>query len=60
MMLPSTSTQHYLVELDFNVKFPWLRLLQFLSDLKSTIIKVQLSRSHEITCVLSKGFVILY
>ena len=26
-----------LVELDLNVKFPLLRLLQFLSDLKSTI-----------------------
>ena len=27
-----------LFELDFNVKFPLLRLLQFLSDLKSTIV----------------------
>ena len=27
-----------LFELDFNVKFPLLRLLQFRSDLKSTIL----------------------
>ena len=26
-----------LIELDFNVKFPFLHLLHFLSDLKSTI-----------------------
>ena len=40
-MLPSTPTQHYLVfELDFNVKFPLLRLLQFLSDLKCNIINI--------------------
>jgi hypothetical protein len=39
--LPPTLTQLYLnilFELDFNVKFPLLRLLQFLSDLKSTIL----------------------
>ena len=27
-----------LFELDFSIKFPLLRLLQFLSDLKSTIL----------------------
>ena len=27
----------FLFELDFNVKFPLLRLLQYLSDFKSTI-----------------------
>ena len=30
-------TQLYLCELDFDVKFPFLHLLLFLSDLKSTI-----------------------
>ena len=30
-----------LFELDYNVKFPLLRLLQFLSDLKSTIIELK-------------------
>ena len=29
-----------LFKLNFNVKFPLLRLLQFLSDLKSTIITI--------------------
>ena len=37
IMLPPTPTQHYLFELDLNVKFPLLRLLQFLSDLESII-----------------------
>ena len=35
-----------LLELDFNVKFPLLRLLQFLSDLKSTIFCL-ISPSHK-------------
>ena len=37
-MLPSLRHNIILFELDFNVKFPLLRLLQFLSDLKSTIL----------------------
>ena len=36
-MLPPPPHNIILFELDFNVKFPLLRLLQFLSDLKSTI-----------------------
>ena len=36
MLLP-TPTQHYLLQLDLNVKFPLLRRLHFLSDLKSTV-----------------------
>ena len=35
-MLPPTPTTLFLFELDFDVKFPLLRLLLFLSDLKST------------------------
>ena len=34
-------TQHYLFELDFKVKYPLLRLLQFPSDLKSTIYIIE-------------------
>ena len=37
-MLPPTPHNIILFELDFNVIFPLLRLLQFLSDLKSTIV----------------------
>ena len=39
IMLPPTAPQHNIIlfRLDFNIKFPLLRLLQFLSDLKSTI-----------------------
>ena len=37
-MLPPPPHNIILFELDFNVKFPVLRLLQFLSDLKSTIL----------------------
>ena len=33
-MLSPTPTQHILFELDFNVKFPLLRLLQSLSIIK--------------------------
>ena len=36
MMLPPTPLNIILFEIDFNVKFPLLILLQFLSDLKST------------------------
>ena len=36
-MYPQLFHNIILFELDFNVKFPLLRLLQFLSDLKSTI-----------------------
>ena len=38
-MLPPYLPPHNIIlfELDFSVKFPLLRLLQFLSDLKSTI-----------------------
>ena len=37
-MLPQTPHNIILFELDFIVKFPLLRLFQFLSDLKSTIV----------------------
>ena len=37
-MLPPTAHNIILNELDFDIKFTLLRLLQFLSDLKSTII----------------------
>ena len=37
-MLPPTLHNITLFKLDFNVKFPLLRLLRFLSDLKSTIM----------------------
>ena len=36
-MLPPPPYNNILFELDFNVKFLLLRLLQFLNDLKSTI-----------------------
>ena len=39
-MLPPTPLNIILFELDFDVKFPLLRLLQCLIDLKSTIPKV--------------------
>ena len=44
MLPPGPPPQHkfILFELDFNVKFPLLRLLQYLSDLKSTILCQQL------------------
>ena len=38
-MLPPTPHNIILFELDFNIKFLLLRLLQFLSDLKSTIVE---------------------
>ena len=38
-MLPPPSHNFILFELDFYVKFPLLRLLQFLSDLKSTVLR---------------------
>ena len=38
-MLPHTPQNIILFELDFNVKFPLLHILQFLSNLKSIIIK---------------------
>ena len=34
-------------EIDFNVKFPLLRLLQFLSDLKRTIILKKKRGNHK-------------
>jgi hypothetical protein len=37
-MLPPTPTQLYLFQLDFDIKFPFLSLLLFLIDLKSTIL----------------------
>ena len=37
-MFPPNPTQHCLDELDLNVKFPLLRLLQFLSNLESAIL----------------------
>ena len=49
-MLPPTRPPPHnfiLFELDFDVKFPLLRLLLFLSDLKSTI-----SASHQKTLLL--------
>ena len=39
IMLPPQNI--ILFQLDFNVKFPMLRLLQFLADLKRTILGVQ-------------------
>ena len=36
--IPPQKKKKILFELDFNVKFPLLRLLQFLSDLKSIIL----------------------
>ena len=39
-MLPPTPHNIILFKLDLNVKFPLLRLLQFLSDLKSTIVGI--------------------
>ena len=38
---PYPNTNFILFQLDFNVKFPLLRLLQFLADLKRTILGVQ-------------------
>ena len=38
-MLPPTPHNFILFELDFDVKFPLLRPLLFLSDLKSTILR---------------------
>ena len=37
-MLPPPQHTIILFELDFNIKFPLLHLLQFLNDLKSTFI----------------------
>ena len=37
-MLPPPPHNIILFELDFNIKFPLLLFLQFLSDLKSTIL----------------------
>jgi hypothetical protein len=39
-MLPTPQHRFVLFELDFDVKFPLLRLLIFLSDLKSTILSL--------------------
>ena len=36
---PSPTQDFLIFKFDFNVKFPLLRLLQFLSDLKSPIFK---------------------
>ena len=43
MLPPPPPHNIILFELDFIVKFPLLRLLQFLSDLKSTILSPQLT-----------------
>ena len=40
-MLPPPPYNIILFELDFNVKFPLLRLLQFLSDSKNTFLGYQ-------------------
>ena len=40
LMLPPPPHNIILFKLDFDVKFPLLRLLQFLSDLKSTILNL--------------------
>ena len=40
-MLPPTPHNFILFQLDFDVKFPLLRLLLFLIDLKSTIVRLQ-------------------
>ena len=40
---PPTPHNFILFELDFNVNFPLLRLLHFLSDLKSTILSIPFS-----------------
>ena len=39
---------NYNVELDSNVKFPLLRLLHFLSDLKSTILHIYVYQTFKI------------
>ena len=38
IFMPPTPTQHYLVWIRLQRKFSMLRLLQFLSDLKSTVV----------------------
>ena len=46
-MLPPTPHNIILFELDFDVKFPLSRLLQFLSNLKSTIVLlIQLAKQY--------------
>ena len=39
MLPPNPTKNNILFEVDFTVKFPLFRLLQFLSDLKNTIIE---------------------
>ena len=59
-MLPPTPTNYILFVLDFDVKFPLLRLLLFLSDLKST---VQEGKSQYLTSELkftSMNFICQY
>ena len=46
-MLPPTPTQLYL-QLDFDVKFPLIRLLLFLIDLKSTISHLILQKKDSL------------
>ena len=41
MLPPGPPHNFILFELDFDIKFPLLRLLLFLSDLKSNIFKMQ-------------------
>ena len=50
-MLPPTPTQNFIsFELDFDVKFPLLRLLLFLSDLEITIFLVVLQFTNADNC----------
>ena len=45
IMLPPPPQKIILFELDFKIKFPLLRLLKFLSDLKSTIFVFKSSQN---------------
>ena len=55
-MLPPTPTQHYLGSIRFRRKFPFLRLLLFLIDLKSTIICFQILFAHIFKQIINFSF----
>ena len=57
-MLPPTLHNFILFELDFDEKFPLLRLLLFLRDLKSTIFLYKITKIHITPLQIQK--VILY
>ena len=60
MMLPPPPPNFVLFELDLDVKFPLLRLLLFLSDLKSTIFSDFDSKEDVINAILGSSFVPLF